>query len=493
MKKQNHSLLKVLGIVFIVVIVLSWIIPAGGYSNGKFTSGTTAPIGIFDLFRLPVLSISTFIQYGLVFLAIGGFYGVLNKTGAYTNFVEKRVEKWKKRRKTFLVLTMVLFAVLSSLTGLSIPLFLMVPFFATVLLLLEFDKVTALAATVGAILVGSIGSTYGFSSSGYVMNFFGLKVNDEIFTKVILFAILAFLLIMHVTRHVAVLKHSENTAKNHDKKGKKENKNEEKTKAVIKTEVEEIPLYEENRGKRSVVPMVILSVFMIIFFIIAMYNWSYSFNINLFANIHDAITSFEINGYPIFKNLLGSVAELGNWSNYDFTAMLVLFTLLIGWIYNVKWKDLLEGFLNGAKKMLPVAFYAMLACAIFTFVISAEGGHFGLTIENFLIGITKEFNVFVVSLVSAVGGIFYNDFYTFLGNMYGSMSGYAASVLPITGIVLQAIYGFMMLFVPTSILLVAGLKFFHVSYKEWMKYIWKYLLEILAIIIIVALIASMFV
>ena len=42
MKKYN--LLKAIGIVFLFVIVLTWFIPIGSYSNGAFTLGDTAPV-----------------------------------------------------------------------------------------------------------------------------------------------------------------------------------------------------------------------------------------------------------------------------------------------------------------------------------------------------------------------------------------------------------------------------------------------------------------
>ena len=50
-----------------------------------------------------------------------------------------------------------------------------------------------------------------------------------------------------------------------------------------------------------------------------------------------------------------------------------------------------------------------------------------------------------------------------------------------------------MLLFPTSMMLIAGLSYVEVSYKEWIKYIWKFLLSILAIILIVLVIATLFI
>ena len=175
MKKDN--IFKVLGITFLIVVLLSWIIPAGTYSNGTYTAtGSTIPIGLYDFVRVPVLTIATFIQYGLLILAIGGFYGVLNKTGVYSNIIDRIVKKWIGNKKKFLILTIILFSVLTSLTGLNNLMFLLVPFFATILLKLGYSKLTTFTSTIGSILVGNIGCTLGFDIWGYLANIFSLNM-----------------------------------------------------------------------------------------------------------------------------------------------------------------------------------------------------------------------------------------------------------------------------------------------------------------------------
>ena len=85
MKKNN--ILKVLGLSFLVLVVLTWIIPAGSYASGSYEKVGTVPLGLFDLVRVPLLSITNLMQYALLTLVVGGFYGVLNKTGVYAPFV----------------------------------------------------------------------------------------------------------------------------------------------------------------------------------------------------------------------------------------------------------------------------------------------------------------------------------------------------------------------------------------------------------------------
>ena len=106
---KKYDLLKVLGITFAIIVLISWVIPAGIYSDGSFTSlEMTNPIGLFDLVNIPLLIFNNFIEFGLLLLAIGGLYGVLNTTGVYSKLVETVTNKWKKNSKKFLIVTTVI-------------------------------------------------------------------------------------------------------------------------------------------------------------------------------------------------------------------------------------------------------------------------------------------------------------------------------------------------------------------------------------------------
>ena len=225
--------------------------------------------------------------------------------------------------------------------------------------------------------------------------------------------------------------------------------------------------------------------------VLGMFNWYYTFGIDVFTNMHEAITEFKIGDYPIFSNILGSTTELGYWGNYEFATLLLISSLIIGWVYSVKMKDLLDSMVDGAKKMLDPAVYVILACIIFTVMINGENGSISATITNFLLGLSKTFNVLLTSLTSLIGGFFFNDFPYFIQSFYVLISGFEEKVIPIITIVIQSSFGLSMLILPVSVILVAGLRYLNVSYKEWFKYIWKFLLQIFIIIIVYSLILTL--
>ena len=140
---KKHDLLKAIGIVFLVYVVLSWIIPGGSFSSGSFTKGTITPLGLGDLFLYPIATsiYQMFVLSALVVLSIGGLYGVLNKTGVLSSMVGNVVKKFKGHEKLFIGLTAFFYSLVSVLLNLSLPLFLIIPFSVAILTTLGFDKI----------------------------------------------------------------------------------------------------------------------------------------------------------------------------------------------------------------------------------------------------------------------------------------------------------------------------------------------------------------
>ena len=234
---KKNDLFKTIGICFLVFVVLSFIIPTGSFSTGEYVKGDFSPVGLTDLFYYPVVTFGTFIQYGILFLVIGGFYGVMNETGVYSKLVKSLSKKFEKRKKLFLILTIIILALLSALTNLQLTLFLIVPLLVAVIMTLGYDKLTAFASTIGSVLVGSIGTLYG-ANNGHINTALSLDVHNNVIAKIVLLLVLTFLLIMFVL------------------KKSKMNKNEKV----------QIPLLNDTKqNKKSVLPLtIILSIVMIL-------------------------------------------------------------------------------------------------------------------------------------------------------------------------------------------------------------------------------------
>lgn len=466
MKKKN--VLKFLAIIFLVYVVLTWIIPTGYFSNGQYVKDAITPIGLFDIVKYPIItSVSTiFLLTGLIIVLIGGLYGVLNKTGAYQNLVQNISKKFKDKEIRFLIFTTLLFVLLSSLTGLNLPLFIMVPMFSTVLLLLGYNKITTMFATIGSILIGNVASTYGFNVAGYI-SYFTNNINDSIIYRIVLLILSTALLLFTVI-----------------KLGKEK----------VKVKAEEIILYEKEskNDKVSVLPMVIILVISLVIIMIGMINWTELFGIETFAKFHTNLTNVNINGYPIIANIIGSMNGLGSWTNYELATILVVITIIIGLVYRLSIKEFFESFKDGSKKVLPVAFYAIIVSTIFLAINATSTGYSIFpTIANWFFELTKEFNVIAFGFISFIGGIIYNDFPYLLSSLYDPIITNYSSSVSVMGIIIQSINGLVQIIAPTSVLLIIGLKYFDIDYKEWLKKSYKLVLEILAVVVVIVAIMSL--
>ena len=124
---KKHNTIKVVLIAVAVFLLLSWIIPAAVYSNGVVDQGRVQ-MGLFDIVNYPVTVLSYFGYIAMYILAIGAFYGVLNKIPAYRTFLENVAHIFKGTEKFGLIIIMLLLAVLTSIGGFQIALLALFPF-----------------------------------------------------------------------------------------------------------------------------------------------------------------------------------------------------------------------------------------------------------------------------------------------------------------------------------------------------------------------------
>ena len=89
-----------------------------------------------------------------------------------------------------------------------------------------------------------------------------------------------------------------------------------------------------------------------------------------------------------------------------------------------------------------------------------------------------------------VASIITNTFHVdagYTGYILGSYltTGFGTVALGLVFLVFFAIYGLLQFFIPTSALLMVGLTYLKVDYKDWMKYIWRFVLGMLCVLLII--------
>lgn len=155
----------VLFIIIAIMAVLTWFIPAGAYETAKgggVISGTyktvaSNPQGFFDILMAPVRGMlgvegtDGAIQVSFFILMVGGFLGVVNKTGALDTGIASVVRKNKGREKMLIAILIPLFALGGTTYGMGEETMAFYPLLIPVMIAVGFDSIVAVAI----ILIGS--------------------------------------------------------------------------------------------------------------------------------------------------------------------------------------------------------------------------------------------------------------------------------------------------------------------------------------------------
>jgi len=454
---------KLFGTILITLLIfmgLTWIIKAGHFSSGAYTETGLNPLGIVDLFYLPLLSFQTFVQYGVFILAVGGFYGILSKTRGYNALINKVANRNKNRKTLFVAFTVLVFVLLSSILGVPVGLFALVPLFKDILENLGYDKKNIMLATIGSIFVGIIGSTLSFEVSGYLNYFYNIGYTDLLVAKIALLVLLSVLLVLYIKK----------TNKNFNEKE-----------------------YEVDK-KTKTFPLVLITALVFALGLAGMYSWMYGHEISFFNDFHATLSEIKIGDFAIVDALLGQNAKaIGAWSEPDFATMLLIGGVVIGWIYGLKFKEMYEGFVAGAKKLLPTSMFVTLSFVVLMPLYTSQDGTSILyTVINGLIDGAKEVSILTMSLVSAVATFFYGQFIYVASDLSETLTTVFSNTAehPLMGLIMQSIYGLTLFVTPTSMLLLGGLSYFEVNYKEWFKHIFKFVLITLVILVVTFLIVG---
>lgn len=480
MKKmfKNHDLFKIVGIAILFVALLTWIIPVSQYTGTEMYIGDISRTGIVDLFGSGLYSLSTTLYQVTFIILLGGFYGVLTHITAYRNLVSKIVKMLKGKEIAFILITSFVLAGLASITSDIYQLLLFVPFLVTIILNLKLDKISALSTTFGSILIGRLGATYSTYAYSYINSYFEMTFASEIITKVAIFVL------TYVLFNFFNFLHAKKTLNT-----KKKETFETEDKFAISLEEKKTKSTKAAKKEKDtkVWPLIVILAIILIFQILGFIAWKGSFNLDIFENFHTWLTGIKVGDHAIFSYLLGSeniglVKAFGSWDLFNLEIIIILATLIIAIAYKVGFDKLIEQFLEGVKKVSRLVLLLVMIYAIFIITV---WNPFLPTIVDWIMGLAKNFNIYLASLATLIASLFSVDMdytvYT-LGAYFATSAGTHANL---AGIIMNSMHGIAGFIAPTSAILMLGLAYLNIPYKEWMKYIWRFLVGMIVGLLII--------
>ena len=486
MKKlfKEHDLVKIISLILLLIIVLSWIIPTGSFSTGgSFVDGEVGQLGLASIFYGFSYALQNYYMQIAFLLVVGIFYGVVSKTSGYKEMVN-RLAKFGKNKEIIISLVIsFIIAVLASMLNNTMVLIVFMPFLITVLRKMGLSKISALATTFGSILVGVLGVTIGTEGLDAFVSYLTYAGSDvtiltELAVRIGIF-VLAYVLFSFF--NVMAIKKSLNG------EGAKE-------------DLQDDAFYVEDDSKKKkhkIWPIVTCFVIVFIFMVLGFTYWNTSltgttiFGIEIFEEFHEKMMEVELGGIPIFQALLGGVSNVlqadiapafGSWYLFDFSIVIGIMTVIIAFVSRMKFNDFFANAWDGIKKMVRPTLYLVLAYLVFVFIYWSP---FIPTIVNAVGELVDGFNPFIGTIQAMIASFFNTDF-AFIGYTYayyvGSFSGVEGNVM---FLIFTTIYGLIQFITPISVFLLFGLSYMKIPYKKWLSYIWKFFVGMLVCLLVI--------
>lgn len=197
----------VLLIIIAIMAVLTWFIPAGAFIEGIYETQPQNPQGIWDVLMAPIRAMlgthpeegsliketSAAIDVAFFILMVGGFLGIVNKTGALDVGIASIVKKYKGREKMLILVLMPLFALGGTTYGMGEETMAFYPLLVPVMMAVGFDSLTGVAIILLGSQIGCLASTLNPFATGIASATAGVGTGDGIVLRLIFWVTLTAL------------------------------------------------------------------------------------------------------------------------------------------------------------------------------------------------------------------------------------------------------------------------------------------------------------
>lgn len=483
-KKKKFSMPSSFTVLFLIIVaiaILTWFIPAGSYNTddaGNIIAGTyhtveSHPQGIWEVFMSPVkgmLGTDTTpgaIEVSLFIMVVGGFLGVVTKTGALDAGIASIVKAYKGKEKKLIPVLMLIFAIGGTTFGMGEETLAFYPLILPVMVGVGFDTLVAVAIVLVGSQIGVLASTVNPFATGVASQALGISPGEGIIWRLILFIVLYAASTFYVYRYAVKVE------KDPDASFVAEQKEKNIDHFKIHESQKELDVRQKN----------VMILFALTFFImiLGLVPWT---SLNQNWTFFERFNSFLVD-IPVVGSLLGAgMVPLGEWYFQEITMLFFLMAVIIGLLYRLPEGEIVDAFMDGAKDLLSVALVVAIARGIQVVMndgmITATVLHWG---EEGLSGLSPVFFTILTYI-----------FYIPMSFLIPSTSGLAAATMGIMGplggfsgvpqhlviTAYQSASGIINLITPTSGVVMGALAIARIDLSTW----WKFMAKLIALVFI---------
>lgn len=426
----------------LLVALSTWLIPAGSYDyadgipiSGSYHAVAPAPQGIGAALKAAFRGFYDAVDVCVFILMVGGFLGVVMKTGAVDAGVASIIRLLGGREKWLIPILMLFFGLGGTTYGMWEETMAFYPLLIPVFLAAGYDAVVGISVILLGAGAGVIASTVNPFATGIAAGFAGVSLGDGILLRAIQWVVFEGAAIWYVSAYAARVRKNP-------------------SKSVVGVGAGKLHVTMDEPVSFTPRRKVILAIFGL-----------------TFAVMTYGVIPFQEMGLPL--------PELGWWFP-ELSALFLVGGVVIGLIDHMKEEEIVETFVAGCADLLGVALIIGISRGIT--VLMNDGGitdtilHWG---EQALSGTGSISFVLLVYLI-----------YLPLTVLIPSSSGLATLSVPVmaplgrfAGVggelvvtAFQSACGLVNIITPTAAVVMGALALGKVPYDRWVKYVWKLML-----------------
>lgn len=462
--KWFPSAYTILFALIIVMAALTWIIPAGRYDRvesealgrevavaGTYKTVDSNPQGVWDVLFAPIngfYSISEYtanaIDVSLFVLVIGGFLGVVNRTGAIVTGIGRAMAGLKGREHWMIPILMALFALGGTTYGMAEETLALYATMITIMIAAGYDALTAVAIIMLGAGVGVLGSTVNPFATTIASNAAGIPFTAGMTLRLVILAVGWLACVAFVMRYAARVRRDPSASLVADHR--------ESNRAYFLSQSRSAAT-DALSGRQILVLLAFAATFAV---------------------------------------MIWGVSSQGWWMG-EMSALFLAGALVVGVVAWMGEKAFTTAFVDGAKDLLGVALIIGIARGI---VVIMDAGlitdtilHWGeLAVKDsaaglFVLGV-YWIEVAMSFLVPSTSGLAVLSM-----PILAPLADFAGTGRDLVVTAYQSASGIVNLITPTSAVVMGGLAIGRVPYSRWLRFVWPLLL-ILTVIIMAALLVA---
>ena len=412
--------------------------------------------GFWDIFTSPIYGMVNKLDVIVFVLILGGFLGVVMKTGALDASIGGLLKKMKGKEKWLIPVLMTLFAIGGTTYGMQEEAVAFYALVVPIMLAAGYNAMTAVMVIVLGAGVGVLASTVNPFSTGIAANAAGADLSKVLLPQFVILVVSLIASIIFTMRYAGKVKAGGYAE---DSKGKP---------AVKAIDASNIPKFTLERK-------FVMGIFGFTFLVMVMslIPWE-DLGVSFFKEWHEWLATLPVVG-PVF-GFEHSVA-FGSWYFNEISALFLISTVLIKILYYEEFKkediSVTNTFLAGSADLLNVALIIAVAAAIG--VLMRAGG-----IQDTIVYWGEDL---LRKVPSQIFGVLAFIFYIPMSFIIPSSSGLAEATMPIIApvaslagstkeiavVAFATASGLLNMIAPTIASLMAGLALAGVPYKNWVK------------------------